>query len=288
MSGEAFDQAATLRRLVAEKQGRHTPVLAIASGKGGAGKTLLSVNLALELASRGRRILLVDLDPGLANVEVHLRLPQGPRLCEVLEGSLPLEKAYVESAFGLKLLGGGHLSSLSSTELHNELPHLGSADSPRRILDLVRRGRERFDLILLDAGAGLGPWVRQTLAEADHALLVTQPDPASVTDAYALQKLCHIDQFSCTTSLFVNRAKDREEALLTATRLRSVTRRFLDLEPELTGWFLDDPEIAASIHTQVPFRLGLAPDTPARRSLASLAATLLARLPLTATHEPTR
>jgi len=83
-------------------------------------------------------------------------------------------------------------------------------------------------------------------------------------------------------------AKDREEALLTATRLRSVTRRFLDLEPELTGWFLDDPEIAASIHTQVPFRLGLAPDTPARRSLASLAASLLARLPLTASREINR
>ncbi len=282
MSAHSLDQAATLRRLVAEKQRQRTPVLAIASGKGGAGKTLLSVNLALELASRGRRVLLVDLDPGLANVEVHLRLPQGPRLSEVLEGRIPLEKAYVESAFGLKLLGGGHLSSLSGQELQDELPHLGSARSPRRILDLVRRSSERFDLILLDAGAGLGPWVRQTLAEADHALLVTQPDPASVTDAYALLKLCHIEHLSCTTSLFVNRAKDREEALLTATRLRTVAHRFLDLQPELQGWFLEDKDIAASIQHQVPFRLSLAAESASRRSLSSLAATLLAKLPFAA------
>jgi flagellar biosynthesis protein FlhG len=281
MSAEAFDQAATLRRLVAAKKSGQTQVLAIASGKGGAGKTLLSVNLGLELASRGRRVLLVDLDPGLANVEVHLRLPQGPRLSEVLTGKTRIEDAYVESAFGLKLLSGGHLSSLDRNEIHDELPHLGSADTPRRILDLIRRSTERFDIILLDAGAGLGPWVRQTLAEADQALFVTQPDPASVTDAYALLKLCHMDDLSCTKSIFVNRAQDRDEALLTATRLRTVTRRFLDLEPDLHGWFLEDPAISASTHTQVPFRLHLPPEAPARRSLSSLAATLLARLPLT-------
>ena len=99
MSADALDQAATLRRLVAQKKRNRTQVLAIASGKGGAGKTLLSVNLALEMASRGRRVLLVDLDPGLANVEVHLRLPQGPRLSEVLTGKIRIEEAFVESAF---------------------------------------------------------------------------------------------------------------------------------------------------------------------------------------------
>jgi flagellar biosynthesis protein FlhG len=280
MNTGALDQAATLRRLVAEKQGHRTPVLAIASGKGGAGKTLLSINLALEMASRGRRVLLIDLDPGLANVEVHLRLPQGPRLSEVLTGQISLEEAYVESAFGLKLLGGGHLSSLDGDEMRDELPHLGSAQTPHRILELVRRSSERFDVILLDAGAGLGPWVRQTLCEADQAILVTQPDPASVTDAYALLKLCQIDRLTCTSSLFVNRAKDREEALLTATRLRSVALRFLGLEPELQGWFLEDPAIAASTQHQVPFRLQLPPEAPSRRSLSSLAATLLAKLPL--------
>lgn len=280
MSPDAPDQAATLRRLVAAKKHGQAQVVAIASGKGGAGKTLLSVNLGLELASRGRRVLLVDLDPGLANVEVHLRLPQGPRMSEVLTGKLRVEEAYVESAFGLKLLGGGHLSSLGGDEIRDELPHLGSADTPRRILELIRRSSERFDIILLDAGAGLGPWVRQTLAEADQALFVTQPDPASVTDAYALLKLCHIDGLDCTRALFVNRAQDRDEAMLTATRVRTVTRRFLDLEPELQGWFLEDPAISASTHTQVPFRLHLPPEAPARRSLACLAATLLARLPV--------
>jgi flagellar biosynthesis protein FlhG len=133
------------------------------------------------------------------------------------------------------------------------------------------------DLILLDTGAGLSPAVMGPLARADLALVVTNPEPAAVTDAYALLKVWHQQGRSLPAGLVINRVRGREEAFLTATRLRGVARRFLGCRPELIGWLPDSPGVADSARHRRPFFLHLEPGEE-REAMRTMADRLLRAL----------
>ncbi len=271
------DQAATLRRMELDRRAvsPRPPVLAVTSGKGGVGKTLLSVNLSLEIARTGRRCLLVDLDPGLANVDVHLRLRPAFSVLDVFSGKVEPEEAVLIGPHGLRIVPGGTPRDLREEDrialLHEPL-------APSRILEKLAPVSRDLDLIVLDTGAGIGPWVRGALDLADLNLLVTQPDPASVTDAYALLKVAEGLRPGIRTGLVVNRVRNREEALLTATRLGKVSRRFLGAEPDFLGWFPDSPEVRRSIRNQHPFCLRKEPVPELARNLSALCANALGAL----------
>ncbi len=241
------DQATTLRRL---KTRSAPPVLAITSGKGGAGKTVLAVNLALRFAATGTRTLLIDLDPGLANIDVHMRLHANYTVDDVLAGRCEPEDAVLVGPSGLLVVPGGSAFE-SATHAH------ASRGEPARLLTLLASILTTIDLVILDTGAGIGPWVIGALELADHSIVVTQPDPASVTDAYAIIKLSRRLQPNRTPALAINRVRDKREALLTATRLRKIAARFLSCEPELLGWLHEQPQITNSVKNQLPFLLDL-------------------------------
>ncbi len=248
------DQAAALRDLAARARrsaGRRPALIAVTSGKGGAGKTVLSVNLALEFAGAGLRCLLVDLDPGLANVDVHLRLRATHTVFDVLRGEVSFEDALIEGPRGLTILPGGTLEDQSGGDLVD--------GAPRQLFGALGRPAAGAEVVVIDCGAGLGPWVRRALVEADLNLVVTQPDPASVTDGYAVCKLAASLGARAFPALVVNRARTREEAFLTATRLRKVARRFLGLEPEFAGFLPESAAVTRSVRHQLPVLLASPP-----------------------------
>ena len=268
-SSSQRDQAETLRQRVRPKRDpKHPPILAITSGKGGVGKTVISVNLALRLAQSGKRVLLIDLDPGLANIDVHLRLHAQHCVDDVLQGNCEAEDAILVGPAGLWIVPGGSLSTRADAAPSEPRDRLG----PARLIERLERVLPSIDLVILDTGAGVGPWVEGALELADKTIVVTQSDPASVTDAYALIKLGARLRPDSKPSLTINRVQSREEALRTATRLRKVAKRFLGFEPDLLGWLHDQPSVTQSVHQQRPFSLELAPDHRAMRDLATLAA----------------
>jgi flagellar biosynthesis protein FlhG len=276
------DQASTLRLLSGQKKEgqRNDPlpvkspkILALASGKGGTGKTVLSVNLAFQFQRMGLKVLLVDVDPGLANIDVHLRLQAKKTTRDLIEGKCSAEETVLIGPNGLWIVPGGNMGTHHGDS--DESPSTADPYNPKamdKLLQALRPLLSKIDLVLLDTGAGIGPWVLRAVEHADQTLIVTQSDPASVTDAYAFLKLARRRRPDRSPALIVNRVSDKREALLTASRLRKVAKRFLSFEPELAGWLHEDERIDLSVKNQVPLSLALETQDSLYLDLAGCAA----------------
>ena len=239
-------------------------VVAVASGKGGVGKTTLAVSLAAELVRRGRRVLVLDADFGTANADVACGLSPEATLADVLRGTHRLAEIQLLAPGGFHLLPGA--SGL-----------VGTGDLPAERLGGLLRGLDALeaanDMILLDVGAGVGPVVRRFCAAAGRLLVVTTPDPTAVTDAYALLKTLSAGGAAAHASVVVNLARDLAEGREVHGRLEATCRHFLDLSPPLAGVVPADPAAAASVRDRVPL-LARPASSPAGHGLARLAATL--------------
>lgn len=258
---------AQARGLSTPLDGPRTPWLAVTGAKGGVGKTLIAVNLALQLCRAGHRTLLVDLDPGLGNVDVHLRLHSLLNLEDVAEGACSAEQALVEGPGGLRVLCGRSGSTA-----------LASGDTAflQRVLAVVDEVGRDFDVVVADTGAGIGPCVLAVAERADLVLAVTTPDPASLTDTYAQCKLLH-HRGRRLPRLVVNRVRNRDEAMRTAGKLATVCRKFLTADCELIGWLVRDSLLELSVAEQRPFALhGVG---PTMEDLRALTAASLSALP---------
>ena len=239
-------------------------MIAVTGGKGGVGKTTLAVNLAILASRAGYRTLLVDMDPGLANVDVHLRLAPTRTLADVANQTCSIEQAFCRGPGGITLLAG-------------RSGDLDSANAPAKtkiVLDAVRQAASSFDCVIADTGAGVGPSVLATARAAAYPLLVTTPDPAALTDSYALCKLLH-QRKAQRPQLVVNLARSQQEALRVAGRLSFATQKFLGQAVSLAGHILRCEAIERSVLAQRPATLS--PDAPA--TLRELSAHLLSALP---------
>ena len=234
-------------------------LVAIASGKGGVGKTCLAIGLAQALADAGARVALVDGDLGLANVDVQLGLDPLRDLGDVLAGRCAAEAALMRHPAGFALLpgrsGSAALAALEGAALHSFLREL--------------RGLP-MDWLLLDLGAGIGGVQRGLAAAADLLVVVATEEPTSLTDAYAVLKLHHRDAPAGKAGLVVNMAAQpaRVHAALDAA-----SRGFLGKGLPLLGAVRRDPRVAAAIRAQAPL-LTRHPNTPAAEDLRRLAAAL--------------
>ena len=227
------------------------PFVLISGGKGGVGKTMLAVNLAVQLASEGRRVLLVDLDLGLADAHVFLRLTPQATLADALGGRAALRDCIVRAPGGFDLLA-------SESGAHE----LARDDESRRerVLAALAELSSAYDIVLGDSAAGVGSDVLGFAAAADRVLIVTTPDPAALTDAYGLIKA--LDAYSTTLNidlptpeLVLNLVDGADQADGLATRLRGVCERFLVRSPRLAGWLPRSGVVGASIAAQRPFAL---------------------------------
>jgi len=242
-------------------------VLAVASGKGGVGKTNLSVNVAIGLSAAGRRVLLVDADIGLANVD--LVLGQRPRghLGHVLTGRLPLQAIVHEGPAGIRWIPGA-----------SHLPALTAPDADRRaalLQDLSALERDH-DFLILDLPAGIGPGVIPHARQADDLVLVTTPEAPAVMDAYALLKAVATagPEPLGRVRLVVNMVTHRREADRVHGRLRATAERFLGVDIDLLGYVFCDGHVGRAVQKQQPLALAY-PHSQAAWCLKRVATALL-------------
>ena len=237
-------------------------LIAIASGKGGVGKTWLSVSLAQALARLRRRVLLFDGDLGLANIDIQLGLEPGLDLGTVLTGRTSLEEAIRDyPAGGFQVVcgrsGSGRLAELPRPRIDQLFIQLG-------------RLAASFDVVLLDLPAGLDHVVRGGLSLATTRLIVVADEPTALTDAYALIKVSRRDGAQAEPAIAINLAASHEAGRQTFDGLARACERFLALRPSLAGVLRRDPRVPDTIRHQTPL-LVRHPLSPAAQDVEALA-----------------
>ncbi len=256
------------RSLLSAGEVDHTPfTIAVTGGKGGVGKTVVAVNLAVLAAQSGYRVLLVDLDPGLGNVDVHLRIAPRHTIEDLALGQCSVNDAIYAGPGGIKVLAGRS----ASTRLAS-----GDREFVQATLNALERASRNFDVVICDTGAGIGPVVLEATRRASMSLAITTPEPAAVTDAYALCKVLHNEGIALP-KIVVNRTRDQEQAMRTGARLATVSERFLAVQPKLAGWVRDDQAVQRSTLEQRPCALDKASTVLA--DLRSLTANVLSEVP---------
>ena len=218
--------------------------IAIASGKGGVGKTWLSVTLAQALANAGRRVLLFDGDLGLANVDIQLGLTPATDLSTALERDLPLERAVARyEAGGFDVIAGrsgsGSLATIPGPKL-------------QRLSDGLQHLAPGYDHVVLDLGAGVERNVRHLAARCGTCLIVTTDEPTALTDAYAFIKLATTQPIRGEIRVVVNSAASPAEGERTYGTLLKACQSFLKLSPPLAGIIRRDGHVKDSIRAQTP------------------------------------
>lgn len=269
------DQAQRLRQLASDLKseikhkgrglGQHRArVVAITSGKGGVGKTNFAVNLALGLIQRGRDVLLLDADLGLANVDVVLGTNPTYHLGHVVRGEKRLQDVVYRGPLGLKLVAGG--SGLT------ELLDVGDTELKRFVsgLEIISN---QSDYVLLDTGAGLSRQVTSFVLAADEILVVTNSEPTAMTDAYATIKVISRQNPAANIRLIMNAVEDDEEAELAINRLTMAALRFLGIHVEALGVVPYDGSVTRAVKKQQPYLLAF-PGAPAARAIKEVAANL--------------
>jgi len=221
----------------------HSPrVISISSGKGGVGKTFLSVNLAAHAAAQGKRVLLIDADLGLANVDVMLGLQTSGSISELLTGSRQLEELVVPCKLGFDVLpGGSGLYELTNLNVREQ----------QTILDTLREAGRAYDLILIDTAAGIGDNVLYFASASESALVILTPDPTSLTDAYAFIKVMSQQRDVRRFMVIVNQT-DEMDGHITFKRLLSVSDRYLDVYLDYVGHIPQHMDVRKAIQRQHP------------------------------------
>jgi len=197
---------------------RRARILAVTSGKGGVGKTFVSANLAAALARRGERVLVLDADLGLANLDVVLNLFPKITLHDVFTGKASLEEAILPAPGGFSvLLAGSGLVEYSRL----------TAEIREQLLKIIEVVAPRYDRILLDTGAGISDVVLFAVSLATEVLVVATPEPTSLTDAYATIKVLATQQQRSAIALVVNQVSRSGEGRVVRAQLQQVIDRFV-------------------------------------------------------------
>lgn len=257
------DQAEGLRRLVGKQQAS-SRIIAVTSGKGGVGKTNIAVNLALALRQMDYRVVLIDVDLGLANVDIILGVTPPYNLGHVFRGEKTLHDIIVEGPLGLKLMAGGSgvtdLANLNGWRLEVFIKSLEQLN-------------QEFDFVILDTGAGISRNVISFVLASTEILVVTTPEPTAITDAYGLLKVLRQRSPKAHVRLIVNMARSPNEAENVAEKLNSVLREYVQWEVDYVGYILHETQVNKAVFEQTPVLLAY-PSSMTSRSLKRIASIL--------------
>jgi flagellar biosynthesis protein FlhG len=268
------DQATKLREMMKDFSPR-AKIITMTSGKGGVGKTVTAINLGLCLAATGKRVVLVDADLGLANVDVLLGINRTYNLYHVITGQVSLNEIIVDHPAGLQIIpGGSGLSKLANlTEFERQ-----------HLLKILSDLQNQSDVIIFDTSAGINHNVMAFVDLADLIMVVTTPEPAAITDAYAMIKTAVQNQAQGRLCVLLNRVSSRHEARACQQRLSQVTRRFLDTTTFDAGYILEDAHVSQAGKIRKPFVLEY-PKCQASYCMMNLAAKLAKNVQLPAKKE---
>lgn len=242
--------------------------LSITSGKGGVGKTNVAVNLALALADRGRRVLILDADLGLANIDILLGLRTQHTLYDVIAGTHALSDVVLRVRERVDLLPAN--SGVLRLERLTPDEHVRLATD----LDALS---DAYDVLLIDTGAGIGENVLFFNDLADQVLLVTVPEPTALTDTYAMIKILARTYGVEKMSVVINQAASEAAAATVHAKLSDVSRKFLGVEVELAGILPNDAAVPASVQARTA-ALSHNPNTAFSRAIRNLATSIEPRL----------
>lgn len=234
-----FDQAAGLRKRV--NGVRKSRVIAIASGKGGVGKTNVAVNLGMALQRKNKKVLLVDADLGTANIDVLLDLTPKYHLGHLLNGEKELTEIIIDGPEGLDILPG--------------------TSGIEEFLDISRRQVERlrllsfqleysYDIILVDISAGVHSSNINFISICDEVIVVLVPEPTAIMDAYSLVKILHNHQYDGKINLLINQLNSRQEGKGILERMSKVIREYLGIEAEIVGYIPFDNNLRQAVKKQ--------------------------------------
>lgn len=263
-----MDQADSLRKLAASGKIGRPPlrVYAVTSGKGGVGKTNVCANIAVTAARAGRRVLVIDADLGLANIEILLGLKPRYNLGDVLNRGVPVEEVLCQGPEGISLLPAG--SGVQS------LTHLDD-QAKLRLVSALDPVAELFDLVLIDSGAGIGENVLFFVGAAQEAILVVSPEPTSLVDAYAAVKVLSQQAGVRTFNVVINPVVDELTARGIFQKLTSVTGKFLEAKIRHLGYVPRDENLHKAIMAQRTV-CDMFPASPSARGLHAITERLLA------------
>lgn len=244
------DQAQKLRELMGAKKpgpqaAKKTRVITVASGKGGVGKTNLSVNLAIAYARIGKRVMVMDADLGLANVNIILNIIPKYNLYHVIRKQKTMKEIILDTEYGIQILAGASgfskIANLNEEERQNFITELYALSN--------------VDIIIIDTSAGVSSNVLSFVAAADDAIIITTPEPTAITDAYGIIKIIatEVENLNIGLKLVVNRVKNVTEGRKVAERIINISGQFLNLKVEYLGCIYEDPIVSASVLKQKPF-----------------------------------
>lgn len=273
-----IDQAERLRKLVSDLRERSqeiirknsskvmcgTRLIAVTSGKGGAGKTSFTANLAIELKKIGYKVAIIDGDLGLANVEVMFGIIPRFSLYEFIQMDLPLTEIINEGPLGVKFISGGN----GITEMANL-----SREKFQKIVNSLAGLDNYADFILLDTGAGISNNVLNFVLAAKEVIILTNPEPTSITDSYAVLKAIKSYNHSCDIKIVANKVRNASEGQEIMDKLGTAASRFLNMEVNNLGYIMYDHSVSEAVRLQQPFVLSF-PRCDASRNVKEIAQRL--------------
>ena len=227
-----------------ERKSKKAEIITIASGKGGVGKTLFSVNTAIECALLGKKTLLIDADLGLANVHIMTGIYPDFDLMDVVNNKKTIQEVIVEGPGGIHIIPGAsgifQLSNISHQKRQN-------------LVDQLNKLETAYDVIIVDAEAGLSHNVLKFVSIADRAVIITTPDLTALSDAYAIIKVIRLRKNNDNIGVVVNRARSVNEADAVYKKLSMATEKFLSYKIIKYGFILEDAiTVKESIQTRKP------------------------------------
>ncbi|MDI7741680.1 MinD/ParA family protein [Lysinibacillus fusiformis] len=251
------DQAENLRMKMLESQGVLGRSIAIVSGKGGVGKSNFSTNFAINLSRLGKKVVVLDMDIGMGNVNILIGKNAQYNLKHYLFGEVSLDEVMYDGPHNLKYISGG--SGMSSVMEW-------SKDMIQALLNAFEQLQKTFDYILFDMGAGATNWSLNLISSIDEIIVITTEEPTAITDAYSMMKYIHVKDPNKTIYLLCNRAYSKEEGQETLKRLENTMKQFLKKDVILLGSLPEDQVVRKAVREQVPFSIAY-PDSNISRTL---------------------
>lgn len=242
------DQAEALRKKLLQKEQKSltAKTLAVVSGKGGVGKSNFSLNFSISLSKKGYKVLLFDMDVGMGNIDILLGNSSQFSIVDFFDEKESLKNIVAEGPSGLHYIAGG-----------TGLNRLFKLDEQlmNKFTEELSELFDYYEYVIFDMGAGVSEESLHFILSVDEIILVTTPEPTSVTDAYSMLKHIHMLDEKVPFLIVVNRALSEEDGVQTYNRLKLVARKFLDREVKPLGMIPDDRAIQLAVKKQIPFVL---------------------------------
>lgn len=261
-----LDQASRLRQMVFEKQEdirvnkKNTKIFTVTSGKGGVGKSNVVINLAIALKKLGKKVLILDADLGMGNVDVLIGIVPRYTIFDMILNNKSINDVIINGPLGIKILCGG-----------TGLSRLDDLTKEQREVLISRLGEIKdFDYILIDTGAGINRTVMAFIECSHEVLIITTPEPTALTDAYSLLKTICSHNVKNNAKVIVNKVLSDEEGNDTFKRFNSSANRFLGASLEHLGNLAEDKKLIQAVRIQKPVVLSF-PKSDVSKSIETIA-----------------